>query len=133
MFGAGLWLLTKYRATQSLTVRPKGVGFDGFNVLLDLGVFNSSPFPISFNSFSGQVTANDVLLGNVSDFDAVTIAPGAETLVSLKLAPQINNITALIKNIFQSSQAQDLRLAGTLQAENITLPVDTVFTTIPAL
>lgn len=129
----GFWVLTKYQASQSLTVRAKGIGFDGLKLQLDLGIFNSSLFPVSFTSFNGSVSANGVPLAGVFDFAPVVVTPGIETDVYVDLVPNIQNIIQTIQNLFSSGKNQTLTLQGTLVAENLTLPIQTTFQTIPAL
>lgn len=133
LIGIGIWILTKVRAGQSLNFAPRGLSFDGVNLILTLGVINSSSFPISFQSFQGSVSANNVNLGTVQDLQPSTIAANTESQVQLILVPNLSNIITLIKNIWNSSTAQNLTLDGQLQAENLTIPVHTVFETIPAI
>jgi LEA14-like dessication related protein len=129
----GFWVLTKYRAGQSLTFRPRGVSFDGSNIILNLGITNNSSFPISFQSFSGTVSANGIPLGTVQDYIPASIAPNIETTLQFQVAPSLSNIVSLIKNVFSANQSQDIALDGTVMAENVSFPVNTIFQTIPAI
>jgi LEA14-like dessication related protein len=133
LIAAGFWVLTKYRASQSLTYRPIGVNFDGANLILTLGITNQSSFPISFTSFNGTVSANGVPLGGIADYQPAVIAAGAETQLQLVLVPNLANIANLVKNIFTQQSAQQINLDGMLVAENINLPVNTSFATVPAI
>lgn len=133
LVAAGLWIMTKVRAATSLSFIPKGVTFDGLGLNLILAVQNTSPFPVSFQYFTGTVSANGVPLGNVLDQQPVTIVGDGVTEVKLQLVPSFDNIVQLIKNIFSSTSPQSIQLDGEVYAENLSFPVKTIFTTIPSL
>ncbi len=128
--GLGLWLFTKYQAIKSFQFIPRGVSFDGTNLVVKLGVINGSAFPLSFNSFSGILYVNNSPAGVLTDNIPQTILAGMETDLSLDFAPNPGVLIAdVIKFISSGGGSQQIVLQGSISAENLVIPVNQTFTT----
>ena len=130
--GAGLLLYSlfaKGTALARLTFYPKGVTglrFDGITPVLSLALIvqNTSNQNIVLRSFAGDVWANDYYIGNVSTFNAVSIAPNSEVLLTLNLRLSLIGVATDIVNAFlKRSASQELVLDATANADKYQLPV----------
>lgn len=123
--GLGIWLLTKVKAGYSLQFVPRGISFDGANILIKLGVINSSQFPLTFNNFSGNLFLNQSPIGIVTDFQGQTISANGETDLILAFQPNVGVlITDIVNFIKDPTNTQSFNLQGSLTVENISMPVN---------
>lgn len=125
---AGIWVLTKVKAGLSLNFIPRGLSFDGGNFIVKLGIVNTSAFPLSFHSFSGNIFINGQDVGQVTDFYPVNVAANSETILPLSFQPKILSIVNDIVNFVKSGNPQQITIRGTINVENISLPIDQTFT-----
>jgi LEA14-like dessication related protein len=93
-----------------------------------LQVQNTSSTPLVINSFAGNISCNNQLIGNVYNFTPVTI-PAMGT-VSVPVTAQLA-ATSVVNDIIAAFQAanttQVLTLAGTANVGGLNIPVSLTF------
>ena len=91
-------------------------------------VQNTSSTAITINSFAGNISCNNQLIGNVYNFTPTTIP--ARSSVSLPVTAQLA-VTSIVNDIIAAFQAsnttQVLTLAGTVNASGLNVPVSLTF------
>lgn len=131
--GAALYLLSKARALANLVVSPGNIAslgfYDGVPVA-QLSVFaqNTSNAGITINSFAGNVFANGVLVGNVSNFQRTYIPPNSITPVLVELQFKPLGIVSEVISAFANNNAyQEIVIAGFANVAGLQLPVNLSF------
>jgi hypothetical protein len=132
LIGVGLWVASKYFAGTNMQFQPRGFSVDGGNFVLKLGVINNSPYPVSFDSFNGQMSLSGSPFALIQDFTPQTLAPHTETDLNLIIQPYGATLITDVINYVKSNASQTVTLTGTLTAENIPINVNQSFT-LPSL
>lgn len=139
LLGGGLllaaWFLfgRKAVAASNLTFYPGGVqsmAFLGATPILTVlvQVQNTSNAQLTINSFSGNVTSNGTLIGNVYNFTPITILPNSMQVVLVTLQLNATGIVNDIVNIFTTrSSKQMLSVNASANVEGIQVPIDLTF------
>lgn len=127
--GVAVWAWTKYSASLQLSFQPRGISFDGGNIVVKLGIINQSTSPISFNSFNGQLIINGTAVGLIQDFTAQTIVANGETDLNLIFQPYAGQLLSSIENFLQNPTGQQIQITGQLVAENIPISINQSFNT----
>jgi len=128
--GFVLWyLLTRIQTIGNLNFVPRGLGIVGNAVSVILGIQNPTSNALLFNSLSGDLMVNGNSVGNVADFQPVTIMPNSETPITLLITPNIFGIAA--NAIDQISNGLTGGISAKLQAianvNNTPVPVNVQF------
>lgn len=132
---AGAWFLfgRKAVAASNLTFYPGQVlnmQFLGATPILTVSVQvqNTSSAQLIVNSFSGNVTSNGTLIGNVYNFSPITILPNSQQMVPVTLQLNATGIVNDIVNIFTSgSSRQQLTVNASANVEGIQVPISLNF------
>lgn len=131
--GAALWLLTKSNAAQRLVFYPgtiQGMAFEDFTPMayLDIIVQNTSNADLTVNSIAGSAYANGYLVGNISNFQGVTIRRNSESRLPVTVRFSLIGIVNDLINAWQTgSFRQDIIIQGTANAEGFGVPLDLKF------
>ena len=87
-------------------------------------VQNTSNVAITIYSMAGNVSANDTLVGNLSDFTPVTINPNSEGSIPIKIRFQLLGIVSDIMNAFNTGiRSQTLNVEGSANGNGVQIPV----------
>lgn len=131
--GLGVWLLRKAGAALNLVFSPGDIvsaGLEGTNPYINFEVVaqNTSGATLLMNSFAGNLYANNVMVGNVSNFSPVEVTGNASTAIPLtvRLLP-LGIVNDLIQSIQQRSFLQNLLLDGTANLNGVQVPVKVPF------
>jgi hypothetical protein len=132
--GAGaLWLLTKQSAAKRLVFFPgaiQGMAFEGATPMayLDVIVQNTSNADIAVYSIAGTAYANGYMIGNISNFQGVTIRRNSESRLPVTVRFNLIGMVNDIINAFQTKTfKQDIIIQGTANAEGFPVPIDLKF------
>lgn len=131
--GAALWFLTKSRAAQRLIFYPgaiQGMAFEDMTPMayLDIIVQNTSNADLTVNSIAGSAYANGYLVGNISNFQGVTIRRNSESRLPVTVRFSLIGIVNDLVNAWQTgSFRQEIILQGTANAEGFGVPIDLKF------
>lgn len=127
--GYGLYLWNQGRSAGHLIFYPNNItdlGFDGATTVIsaDMLIQNTSNATFTINSFAGNVTSNDTLIGNASSFTPTTIPPNNQALFPLEL--RLNPI-GLVDEIISAIQThnidKEIVIDGNVNANGYQLPV----------
>lgn len=127
-------LIRKKNALGTLNFYPAtatDLRFEGMTPILSLGlaVQNTSNQQFTLNSFSGNVYSNNYLVGNVSNFNPVTVAANKQTMVILKIRLSLLGITNDIIRAFQTHNIQQqLQLQAYVNVDGIQAPLNINYT-----
>lgn len=130
---AGLWFLTKSRAAQRLVFYPgdiQGMAFEDMTPMayLDIIVQNTSNADLTVNSIAGSAYANGFLVGNISNFQGVTIRRNSESRLPVTVRFNLIGLANDLINAWQTgSLRQDITIEGTANAEGFAVPLDLKF------
>ena len=96
------------------------------NIKLQFLIQNVSNATGVLNSLSGNITVNGYDLGNISDFNAVTIPPNSQQPVNISLRPDLislpQTIAALIQDNGSGNNALNFEIIGNANVNGIVLP-----------
>lgn len=122
--GFAIWLFTKIRAGLGLTFTPRGFSFQGASLVIQLGVFNPSLFPLQLNGFNGYLTVNGQPVGIINDTSPASLASRAETPIQVAFSPNIGVLITDIVNYFSSKSSAVIGIQGTANVENLNVPIN---------
>jgi len=106
----------------------RGVNFSGgllaprFN--LKFGVQNPTNEKANIKSLVGTLTANGKTVANISSFTSQVIAPTAESIYTVEARPAAAGLVSTIANFIQSKNRIDFNFSGTMNVDNINIPVN---------
>jgi len=137
ILGAGAFLayrlVTKGYGISTLNyyIQKLSLSWDGATPILyiTLGIQNPSSASMEVRSFSGNLYANDYLVGNVSTFRLTEIKANSQTFFVVAARLSILGIVSDLINIIngQSSLQQTLKLTGTLNVDGVPVPVSLTY------
>lgn len=107
-----------------------GMGFSNSTpyAQLTIQVQNTSNVDIDLYSLAGEVYANGLLIGNVSNFSAVTITRNSQVLIPITVQFFLIGAVQNIINAFQTgSFKQDIQIEGYVNAANFQVPLTLKF------
>lgn len=131
--GIALMLGLKARALGNLVFTPgtvSNMGFDGGIPTADVVLLaqNTSSTGLTVNSFAGNVFSNNILIGNIYNFQPVTIAGNAQTPVNLSIQfKALGVVTDLIKAFQNNNFSQDITVEAYANVSGLQLPVNLKF------
>lgn len=107
--------------------------FDGFSIKnlndfqITLRVQNVGNGDINVNALTGEVTVNDNFIGNVSDFNAVSVPARSERKVQVEFTPSFLSLPATILELIKTGVTSNIVVAvkGNLNYNGIVLPFST--------
>jgi len=98
------------------------------NIKLQFLVQNVSNATGVLNSLSGNITVNGNDLGNISDFNPVTIPPNSQQPINISLRPDLislpQTIAALIQQNGSGNNDLNFEVTGNANVNGIVLPFD---------
>lgn len=140
VFIAGLILLNKFAkgsAASNLTFNIAGIDFSFAGLVptmtLSIAVQNTSSQSLTINSMAGSLYINGEYAANVSSFQQLTIPANTEQVYKINLRLSITGVINSVIDIVsgKSSDTANIRFAGTVNFENLQLPVDLTYKLIP--
>lgn len=129
----GAWLFGQARALGNITVVPgrvTGMQFVGVTPVMELTVIaqNTASTDLLINSFSGNVYANDVWVGNASFFAPVSIPGNMQTEFPIQIQFQLLGIVNEIIQAFQTKNfTQKIDIRGHANVASFQLPFNLAF------
>lgn len=129
----GLYFYKQKDAAGHLIFFPgniTGMGFDNSTpyAQLTIQVQNTSNVSINLYSLAGQVYANNILIGNVSNFSPVTITGNSQVLIPVTIQFfLIGAVNDLIRSFQTNSFSQDISVEGYVNAANFQVPLKLTF------
>lgn len=124
-----LTALNKAAASGTLNFYPaniKSIGFDGITPVATLGLAIQNPSTQSFtiNSLVGNLTANGILIGNVSSFTPVTVNASSQQVYYLSVRLSLLGIVNdLIKAFNGGGVSQTIEFKAYANVNNYTIPL----------
>jgi len=94
---------------------------------IDLGVQNPTSNSFVIKSFSGNLNLNGYYIGNVSNFTATEITANAQTEYRVSLQLSTLSLPTAILNLLQTFTHLSGQLQGTVNVDNLAVPVDLVY------
>jgi hypothetical protein len=94
---------------------------------IQIGVQNPSSIDYIIRSMSGNVYVDDVLIGNASNFQEVTIKSNSQTIYIIVLRVGILQLAAEVLKIFSGQLSGVVKFTGTVNVENVPLPIDLTY------
>lgn len=126
-------LLGKKAQLSRLVFYPekvRDINFYGLSPVMTMGLLiqNTSNDSVVINSFAGNLFANDILIGNASNFQPVIVQRNGQgvMLVTVKLSA-LGIVNDIIRAFQFGNFSQDLRLNGYVNAEALQIPVNLNF------
>lgn len=129
----GLALFLKARALGNLVFTPGSVSNMGFQngiPVADVTLLaqNTSATGLTVNSFAGNVFSNDILIGNIYNFQPVHIAGNSQTPVNVSIQfKALGVVTDLIKAFQNNNYSQDITIDGYANVMGLQLPINLKF------
>lgn len=103
-----------------------GMGFEDSTPLayMTIQVQNTSNVNIDLYSLAGQVFANGILIGNVSNFNSVRITGNSQVLIPITVQFfLIGAVNDIIRAFQTGSFNQDIQIEGYVNAANFQVPL----------
>jgi hypothetical protein len=133
---AGLYVVSKLAAfgvasRLNLFISSYSMSLNGITPVITLGVTaqNVTSEAIQFGALAGNAYLNGTLIGNVSGFTPVNIAPQSQAVIPLTIIVNatalISDVTALLTGTAGTSVA--LEVKGSANVSNLVLPVDITY------
>ena len=125
----GLYFLNQAHSADSLVFFPDnitGLGFEGANpvVTATLLVQNPTNTAFTFQSLAATATSDGLVVGNVSNFTPVAIAPNSEGVmpltIRLLLITAANDVIDAIQN---RNIKKKLKIEGTVNTNGYAVPL----------
>lgn len=131
--GIAAYFLLRAKAAGRLLFYPgafQSMAFEGAVPVaeIELVVQNTSNASIVINSIAGNAYANGYLIGNISQFQPVTIVGNSETRFPVRIRFMLISVVNDIIRAFQTgSFHQEIMIEGSANAEGITIPLNLKF------
>lgn len=117
---------TTTRAIGGLIFLPRGINFNGGSIQIVMGVQNPSMLPVPISSFAGNLLLNNNVVGAVSNFTPIVIAPNQETNITLTVSPNVfgiaNGVIDAIRNGAPDTYSAELQ--GTVNVNGFLFAID---------
>lgn len=129
----GLYFYKQKEAAGNLIFFPGNItGMDFENSMpvayLTLQVQNTSNVDIDLNSMAGNVFANGIRIGNVSNFSAVRLSRNSQVLLPIKVQFDLIGITNDIIRAWQGGVfRQTITIEGFVNAGSVQVPINLAF------
>lgn len=129
----GLYFYKQNEAGGNLVFFPgtiTSMAFEGATPMADftLQVQNTSNVTLQLYSIAGNVYDNGVLVGNLSNFNALQISPNSQTIIPIKAQFQLIGVVNDIIRSFQTgSFSRELTVNGYANVGGVQVPVNLVF------
>lgn len=126
-------LYAQKRASGFLTFYIQGIAlaFEGITPILRLNVAVQNPTNEQFvvRSLTGQVFANDEVIGNLSSFVTVYVNPNTQVIlpvyVRLNVISIVSDLITLIQN--GGGMSQTIKVTGNVNANSIVSPINLTY------
>ena len=125
----GLYFINQAAAASSLVFFPSGINglaFEGSGPVVTASILVQNPTntAFTFESFAASATSDGTLVGNVSNFTPVAIAPNTEGVMPIKirllLLTAANDVIDAIQN---RNIKKKLQVKGTINTNGVPVPV----------
>jgi hypothetical protein len=135
----GLWLLNKLSTAGiasrlNLYISSFNLSLSGISPIIQIGVMaqNVTNGSLQFNALAANAFLNGTMIGNVSGFQPVTIAPVSQVTIPLTVIVNATQIISDVISILTGSAgvAANLEIKGTANVSNLILPVDIIYKAI---
>lgn len=106
------------------------IGLEGMYpvVVADLIVQNTSNVNFTLNSLAGSVTSDGTLIGNISNFTAVSIPGNSQTAVPLHLSLfPLGIVDNIIQAFYGGFQRKEFVIDGSVNANGQQVPLKIIF------
>lgn len=126
---AAWYFITRANTLSSLVFNPVGLGVQGAAISLQMEVDNPTPTAVQLNGFAGSLIISGSPVGNVTDFQPVSISPGANR-ISLLVTPNVFGLASDAINLIDGNEGSgnfSAALQGTANVNNIAVPVNLQF------
>lgn len=129
----GIYFYKQKQAAGNLIFFPgtiTAMAFEGSTPTADLTlqIQNTSNVDIDILSMAGNVFANGIRVGNISNFSPVRISRNSQTLLPVKVQFDLLGAVNEIIRSFQTGQFnQELKVEGFVNAGSVQVPVSLVF------
>lgn len=133
----GLYELYKLRTIGNLVFYPTGLprnmafnSEDGVTPTMELQVLiqNTSSLPTTINSISGNLFANNTLVGNVAALAPVEVPAGGEVVTAVRVRFQILGLVNDIIRAFQSNSfGQQVQFKGVANVGGLQVPLSLTY------
>jgi LEA14-like dessication related protein len=98
-------------------------------IYLDFIVQNTSNADIAIHSLAGNAYSNGYMVGNISNFEGVTVAGNSETRVPVLVRLNLINLVNDLMNAWQTgSFKQDISIEARVNGEGFSVPINLKFT-----
>lgn len=113
-------------AAQTVQFQFAGVQINGpTNYNVQILIQNISNIACTVNAMSGTISLNGVQIGNISDFNPVTIGARAQQIVNVVLNPSILSLPIAIQNLINHpGNSLDFEVNGNANVNGLILPFD---------
>lgn len=126
--GVGLYALNKigmFSIGSTLNFRLGNFGFTSGGIDLNLIAQNPQDAGFVVNSVVGNVLLGSTVVGNISSFSPVTIAPNSETPIRLTIRPSLTGALSLLSDVIKGNVAkQPITVSGNVNAGGTVLPLN---------
>lgn len=135
LIAGGIWLYTSTvtKAAGNLIFVPgniTNIGLAGISpvVVADLLIQNTSNVDFTLNSLAANVTSDGTLIGNVSNFSAVSIPGNSQTAVPLHLTLlPLGIVDNIIQAFYGGFTKKEFVVDGSVNANGQQVPLKLIF------
>lgn len=133
----GIYINTQQKAAENLVYFPGNAGiptgfaFEGATPVLtgELIVQNTSNVDFTINSLAGNVSTDGTLVGNISNFEPVTIRANSQAKLPLHLALfPYGIVDNIINSFFGGAQKRELLIDGSANANGQQVAINLKYT-----
>lgn len=125
-----LYLIGRTRLATNIKVLFRGLSFGGGlrkpSISLRFGVQNPTDQTATVRSIVGQVDANGRTVADVSGFQALTVGPNTESVLTVQAQPAAVGIVQTVAEFLRQKERGPVRVTftGTANVDGVNLPIN---------
>lgn len=129
----GIYFYKQKQAAGNLIFFPgniTGMAFEGSTPVADLTlqIQNTSNVDIDINSLAGNVFANGIRVGNISNFSPVRVGKNSQALLPIKVQfDLLGSVNEIILSFQTGHFNQELTVEGFVNAGSVQVPIHLTF------
>lgn len=127
--GAAVWYLLRMRNLSTnlifiiRNIKIKGGSVLQPNIEISIGVQNPVSVSAKLKSLIGEISIDDKIIANFSNFTPITIQGNTETIINVIATPNIIGVFNVIKDvIIKRQKGKVIKVKGTANVNNLSLP-----------
>lgn len=104
----------------------QGIHFDGISTItINMYAQNVSNADLVVSSMSGNVTVNNIQMGNISDFTSRSIPANSQVIIPIVMRVSISSLPAVITAVLNSDAPVDVNISGNANVNGLVIPFST--------